>query len=281
MIISDRYRFAFMHIPKCAGTTLRHALAPFDEAAGRYHDKAVAEHPALGPLDHHHIPLAVLAEHFSDDFARLDSYCSFALVRDPFARFPSSLHERFVQRDRKPLYKRDSAEIAREVDEVLETLSRHPRDSPITNPELIHFSWQRDYIFLDGRQVVQTVRTVAEVEDVLRELSAIVGQPIRPEESKNRRLHHAFPAVERFEQAITRPIAKRLPRRVWKPVFKPIKAAFVAVGLMRHAGNPIADLPNADEIDAFISEFYAEDIRLFERVNAARRGRATEPRQAS
>ena len=67
---------------------------------------------------------------------------------------------------------------------------------------------------------------------------------------------------------MTWPIEKALPRRVWKPFFKPVKAAFVATGLIRHAGNPLADLPNADEIDAFIAEFYAEDIRFYDAVSA-------------
>lgn len=281
MIISDRYQFAFVHIPKCAGTTLRHALAPFDEVADRYHDKAVTEHPMLGPLDYPHIPLAVLAEHFAEDFSRLDHYRSFALVRDPFQRFPSSLHERLIQRDRKPLDKLNKAEIAREVDAVLEKLSRHTGERPITDPAFIHFSRQKDYIFLDRQQVVKTIRTVDEVADVLSEISMLVGWSIRPEESKNRRLYHAYPVVDSMQMAIARPIEKALPRRVWKPVFKQLKAVFVAAGLLRHAGNPLAELPNAGEIDAFITEFYADDIHLFEKANAARRGRTTTSRQVS
>lgn len=275
MIISDKFGLVFVHIPKCAGTTLRFALAPFDDAADRYYNKGVSEHPVLGPLDYHHIPLEVLAEHFTQDFDLFDSYRSFALVRDPFARFPSSLHERFVQRDGIPLSKRNRAEIAKEVDEVLRVLSEHPKDRPVTDPGLIHFSRQKDYIFLNGRRVVQTVRTVAEMDDVLSDLTGIIGRPIQPEESKNRRVHHVFPAIEKLQRAITRPIEKALPRRLWKPAFKPIQAAFVATGLMRHAGNPLVNLPNASEIDAFIAEFYAEDIQLFEMVNEARRKRAT------
>jgi len=30
MIVNDTHRFAFVHIPKCAGSTIRLALAPYD-----------------------------------------------------------------------------------------------------------------------------------------------------------------------------------------------------------------------------------------------------------
>lgn len=270
MIISDKYQFAFMHIPKCAGSTVRHALAPFDEAAERYHNKAVAEHPVLKRLDHHHIPLAVLKEHFSDDFERLENYSSFALVRDPFTRFPSSLHERFTQRNRKSLGEFDIKEVAKEVDVVLDKLSRHPKDSPIIDPELIHFSRQKDFIFFGGQQVVKTVRTLGDVKDMLGEISQIVGRPILTDAWQNNRYYHTYPIARAMQSAITRPIERALPRKVWKPVFNSMKSVLLATGLIRPGGNPLPELPNADEIEAFISEFYADDIRLVETVNAAR-----------
>ncbi len=264
-----------MHIPKCAGTTVRNALAPYDEHTEQFYDKAVATHPVLGPLDHHHIPLAVLDEHFPEYFARLTAYRSFALVRDPFSRFPSSLHERFVQRDRRPLSERDAAEVAREVDAVLARLANHPKDVPITAPDLIHFSRQHDYIFLDGRQIVEKPRTISEVDDLLDEVSRVVGQPVRPEEIKNRRLRYAVPQIERLQIAVTRPIETLLPRRIWKPAFKPIKSMFMAIGLIRPSENPLLQLPNSVEINSFIGEFYADDISLFTKLDAARLSRTT------
>lgn len=266
MFISDTHRLAFIHIPKCAGTTVRNALAPYDEHADRFFDRAVFPHPVLGALDYPHIPLAVLNDHFPEDFAKLREYRSFALVRDPVSRFPSSLHERFVQQDRRPLSQRDPTEIAREVDKVLALLANHPADQPITDPGLIHFSRQRDYIFLDGQQIVTSPRSIAEVDHLLDELSAIIGQRVQPEESKNRRIAYTNPTIERLQTAITRPIEKALPRRIWKPAFKPIKAAFQAVGLIQKSRNPLLDLPNAAEITAFVRMFYAGDIKLFEEL---------------
>lgn len=260
-----------MHIPKCAGTTVRDALAPFDEAANRYYDKAVATHPEFGPLDFHHIPLAVLRDHFPQDFARLSEYRSFALFRDPASRFPSSIHERFVQKDGVPLTNRDPDEVAREVDLVLAELARQPSGAPIINPELIHFSRQRDYVMLDGVQIVGSARTVAQVDSLLAELSGIVGQPVRTEGSKNRRYQYNSRSLERTVRAVAQPIEAVLPVHAWKRVYKPIKSAFLYTGLLRRVGDALAELPNAAEIDAFVADFYADDFALFNRLVAASR----------
>lgn len=271
MIFNDTHRFAFVHIPKCAGTSVRTALSPYDQAHARFYDKAVAEHPVLGLLDYHHIPLAVLRDYFADDYARLVAYRSFALVRDPVSRFPSSLHERFVQRDRIALADRPRDEVARELDKVMAELSRLPGDAPIVDPALIHFSRQCDYINLDGQQIVDTPRTVGEVDDLLEEVSGLLGRPVRLGQHHNLRYHHVLPALGRLQAAITAPIERTLPRWLWKPVYRPIKAALFAAGVVRTGRNPLADLPNADDCAAFIQEFYADDIRLFQRLDTQRR----------
>jgi hypothetical protein len=263
MIISDTHKFAFVHIPKCAGTTLRNALLPFDEHAARFYDKAVAPHPGLGRLDHHHIPLAVLRDHFPEDFEKLTAYRSFALVRDPFSRFPSSLHERLVQRDRRPLSVRTRDEIAREVDVVLSYLARLPSTVAITDPEYIHFSRQCDYVSLDGCQIVGHPRPVSEVDALLSDLSMIVGRPIRPEENKNQRFSHSNLFIARLQHGVTRRIEAALPGRIWKPLYRPIKRTFFALGVIRRDTDVLSALPNSNEVTAFITEFYAKDMKLF------------------
>lgn len=276
MIICDTNEFVFVHIPKCAGTTIRNALAPYDEHADRFWGRAVAPHSVLGSLDYPHIPLAVLQTHFPEDFARLVAYQSFALVRDPFARFPSSLHERLIHRDGQTLSLRSAAEIAREVDAVLACLANHPSDAPITDPGLIHFSRQCDYIFLDGHQIVDRLRTVADVDTLLEEVSDIVGVLVRPKENMNARLDYASPMVQRLQLAVTALIERVLPRRIWKPAYVPIKRALHSLGLIHPSRNPLEQLPNFGDIEAFVAEFYSHDIHLFERLEAERRAQEIE-----
>lgn len=45
MIISDKYRFVFIHIPKCAGMTIQNQLQSFDDTNGAHMGK-VANHQA-------------------------------------------------------------------------------------------------------------------------------------------------------------------------------------------------------------------------------------------
>ena len=270
MIISDTYRFVFVHIPKCAGSTIRHALAPYDEHADLYYHKAVSKHPALGLLDYPHIPLAVLKEHFPEDFTKLTTYRSFALIRDPFSRFPSSLHERLVQRDGRPLAVRAPTEIAHEIDAVMARLANHDKEKPIIDPALIHFSRQYDYVAIDGKQTLSDLRTVAEVGALLADISKIIGKPVHIKENRNRRFHHVNPTVARLQRAAVWPIEKILPRSIWKPAYEPIKKAFWAIGLAQKNDDLIARLPNAADINAFIAEFYARDIALIKRLEAER-----------
>jgi hypothetical protein len=73
MIISDRHRFVFVHVPKSAGTSIRAALAPFaDGGSAGSPDTTHETLPALLAL---HPPLA--------------THVKFAVVRNPWERLVS------------------------------------------------------------------------------------------------------------------------------------------------------------------------------------------------
>ncbi len=80
MIISDKHQFAFVHIPKCAGTSLRSILQHFDDRGSKFTGR-VDHHTELGELDYVHIPLFALREHFRPEFEAVQQYWSFAVVR--------------------------------------------------------------------------------------------------------------------------------------------------------------------------------------------------------
>ena len=50
MIISDRNKFVFIHIPKCAGTSIRSRVEHLDDRNGAYSSR-LDEHPELGLLN--------------------------------------------------------------------------------------------------------------------------------------------------------------------------------------------------------------------------------------
>ncbi len=75
MIISDRHRFVFVHVPKSAGTSIRAALAPFGDGAS-----------AASPHTTHETLCSLLKRH-----PQLATHFKFAVVRNPWERLVSFL----------------------------------------------------------------------------------------------------------------------------------------------------------------------------------------------
>ena len=91
MIINRQHDFGFVHIAKCAGSTIRQQLRGIDDAQGRFYRSI--EHPVLGWINGNHIPLSVLQEHFPQDLAALRAVRSYTLTRDPMDRFISGVSQ--------------------------------------------------------------------------------------------------------------------------------------------------------------------------------------------
>jgi len=90
MIVSDTRKFVFIHNPKCAGTTVRRALMPFDTTG----DFFWLFHAVDGrEIDKAHLPMALLKRLFPEYFARLETHFVFMFTRDPYARAISAFNE--------------------------------------------------------------------------------------------------------------------------------------------------------------------------------------------
>ena len=92
MIISDRNKFVFIHIPKCAGTSVRSRIEHLDDRNGAYSSR-LDKHPELGLLNYVHIPLQTLKDQFPNEYVCIETYRSMAVMRDPSARFVSSVSQ--------------------------------------------------------------------------------------------------------------------------------------------------------------------------------------------
>lgn len=174
MIISDKHRFVFIHIPKCAGTFVRSTVEPFDDTGGRFSNH-VGEHPQLGLVDYVHLPLKVLKEYFPSEFERVVDYDAFAILRDPFARFPSALAQRLRMYKRVALNSLSEVEIEREVDEVIDYLTQQ---QGLLRHDFIHFERQVNYVQLEGELVVRRLYAVNQVNDLLDDIGRLVGHDI-------------------------------------------------------------------------------------------------------
>lgn len=149
MIINQAHRFVFIHIPKCGGSSIRYL---FEEHNEWPHTgiNAKLETPTHGIVDHHHIPLFTLRELFPDSFEQVCEFESFAIIRNPFDRFFSSVQQKMrsdLHRSNQVPRPFTETEIVREIQEVVAYLSALPADSPHQLPHnYIHFQRQVDYI---------------------------------------------------------------------------------------------------------------------------------------
>ena len=88
MLISEKYKFIFVHIYKNAGTSITHALIPFATSQWQWiaHEalkKAGIPSPFFEPHPFHkHITAPEIIEHLGLEI--FDSYFSFAIVRNPW-----------------------------------------------------------------------------------------------------------------------------------------------------------------------------------------------------
>ena len=266
MLISDKHKFAFVHIPKSAGTTVRFALAELDERSERYFDQSRREHGGLGMLDFAHLPLALVKQLYPDDFALLADYRSFALIRDPMARFSSSLHEYLHWNTDEKLAEVSPQRREEFVAQVIEKLSSLGDSEPVTDPALIHFSRQSDYVELDGERIVTSVYPVKGIGAMMEEISAITGTAL-DHSPRNQRMSYRFGALQSVSEGVQKGLKMILPRAVWKPIFLFAHSALTRTGIIRiEKPKPFSDLFGKD-VESFVRKFYARDFALLEEVS--------------
>lgn len=138
MIISHKYQTVFLHIPKCAGTSIREALVQSDpDCHQMWGWRWMDRHQRYG--DSAHMPLVDLPPNILD---LVRNYTVIALTRDPLARFFSAIHQHFQQHSYRA--KPPISDFLRELDSIK---IRY-------DPAYVHFCPQHYFLYISTKKYV-------------------------------------------------------------------------------------------------------------------------------
>ncbi len=254
MIISDRFGFAFVHIPKCAGSTVREQMQRLDpelfELQGR------RTHPELGKIDVMHLPLDILRDYFPDAFARLRATHSYALTRDPNDRFRSSVSEYVKTYHGKRLAEFDEAGIQGILDEIIGVLAAR---TPLLPLRYVHFTPQARYVRLDGEDIVSRRYAVEDIGVFFDDLGRRTGVRLDPGSRANQDFAFRFKGSEHWLWRANQALKEALPYATYQGVKRRVKPL-----LVRQKPALVETVFTSTMIRDFVREVYAADFALHE-----------------
>lgn len=257
MILSDRHRFVFIHVPKCAGTSVRNAVLSFHDADSRFL-KLVERHPELGEIDYRHLPLPLLRDLDPEAFGKLQEYESYALLRDPYQRFQSAMSQRAKMYLGKEFAQLSDDEIRAETRKVMAYLQSDPA---VISPEYIHFSRQSAFVRINGERLVRNLYPVEHLDLFVQALTRQIGIDSLELGHANKTTVFRHPQLKRVMYGGSALARRVLPNRLHEVLRVSARRVLMTPGTTQ--SHPILNEP---AIRNFVSEYYAEDIVLHQDV---------------
>lgn len=259
MIISPRHRFVFVHIPKCAGTSVRTQIVKCDP--GHIAMGEVGTHPVLGQIDFGHVPLPILRQHFPEEYGYLERFTSYAVVRDPLERFGSSLRQMLWRYHQRPMTLIPADELRTLTLKILDDISGE-LESP--SSRFIFFARQRDFIFDGDRRMVDHLIPLHLVPDLIAHLGRITGTPMEAGTRSNQNVELRFKKIGGVAYRVNDILRRVLPLDIHARIKD---SALRVLSAKKNAAEAsgILELP---EVRAFVERHYAEDGRIYREVMA-------------
>lgn len=265
MIISDAYKFVFIHIPKCGGSSVRGFLHNYQQHGNKFTGR-VEMHPELGPINMAHIPMVALNKYFPDDFASVQNYWSFAILRDPFSRFASSVSQRLRQYGKNSIDQITAVELQSVVDQAIKFLSKN-KNKWLLPAEYVHFQRQMDYVSFGGRVAVSKLYILENLDllvaDMQKRLNIDPSWPQTKAASSSRKnqtlvfrndlIRVIYTATKSLRYFFSGYFPDSVKRNLHSMIYVP-------------RGDRFKELFESWEVRSFVSDFYAEDIALHARV---------------
>jgi hypothetical protein len=267
--MSDDARLIFQHIPKCAGTTVSAQLTEQVKTDPRFLWTHRVEVEGVGIMRGGHMPLAVVRELYPDALEKFRTYRSYAILREPEARFRSALGEYLRVNHGSSLLQIDSRELGAILDEIIGATTAAP---VWLSERHVHFTRQADFVNLDGERLIGKLYAVEDLERLAQDLRDAHGLHVNPRiiynSRKDKSLKFGLPkgVLDRAARAVWKTLPGRMRRHILSLVNRTLPEPRVPA--------PVQALLSSDGIRGFIADHYAPDHRLWE---ALRDGLAIPP----
>ncbi|MFT6073168.1 MAG: hypothetical protein ACI80I_003225 [Akkermansiaceae bacterium] len=258
MIINKVHDFGFVHIPKCAGSTVRQQLRDRDDLNERfYHTIQV---PDFTKINGNHTQLSVLKQYFPDDFDALRAVTSYAITRDPLERFVSSVAQYLRSTGVDPGSMRP-AEILQNTRDIITALRAPAQDHVIRHT--IFFP-QVDYVYLEGEKIVDHVYTIEHMDAFFDRLETQHDLHLIRDKKWNPTVTYRMPAMSGRVQSAKKLAQKYLPMKAY------VSLREVGLRMLTTPGAPKLEqtLHNDAGVRAFVAEHYAADWQLYRDTKA-------------
>lgn len=259
MIINKAHDFGFVHIPKCAGSTIRQQLRDRDDLEGKFYHTMTL--PDIGRINANHILLGTLEQHFPDDLARLRDVTSYAILRAPMDRFKSAVaqHLRGHVREASEL---SLAEIQAETDKIIAEIRADPDQRVIRNTI---FYRQVDYVFLHDEQIIDHLYPMTNMAPLFDRLDQVHGLALERDQVWNPTVTYRVPGSSSGLKRLKDKARKVLPTKTYATVRD------IGIRLLTTKGVPKLErfLDNSQTVRDFVDDHYARDIALYHKVRAS------------
>jgi hypothetical protein len=258
MIICPNQKFVFVHIPKCAGTSVRSQIVRCD--ADHISFGRVGRHDVLGTIDYGHIPLDHLRVHFPTEYAAVQQLDSFAIVRDPLARFGSALRQVIWQYEKRPMTLIPPQELREKTLNMLDQVAQEI-DEP-SHP-FIFFARQSRFIFDGDARIVDHLIPLDMVPDFIGYLSRRTGTPMETGVRANQNVDLKVKGrLGQMAYRINGAMRKVLPRGLHDR----IKDTALSVLSTKQSAAQASGLLDLAEVKDFVQTHYAQDVKIYHDV---------------
>lgn len=263
-VIRPQDNFVFVHIPKCAGSSVRAGLRR--ALPDRGPDELWLDHepldvlPELGRVMPAHKPLPLLRDHYPDELAAYRSATCFAVLRNPTSRFKSAVQQHIDEFHNATLADLSATQLTQIIQNIITNVSTRPIFAGL---EYMHFTRQIDYVDLDGERIVSALYPIESLEKMALDMTQHLGRDVDFNQTTN---------VSSAKDSQTTRVVRRVGRavRFMVPEIFYTKLKHSARARLNRKPHPetLAVFQQPLVCD-FVERFYAEDHLLYKTACAA------------